>query len=112
MIEDLERNFEERSDDLIRKLSQVMRYVLRPECLTVSCTSGQEGIEAVKKEIPALKKALYTEPLPEFSGQEEEKLQVQKEGIKDALCSSVCGACGTYRQLSRSIPDLESNSEL
>ncbi len=82
MIEDLERNFEERSDDLIRKLSQVMRYVLRPECLTVSCTSGQEGIEAVKKEIPALKKALYTEPLPEFSGQEEEKLQVQKEGIK------------------------------
>ncbi len=30
MMEDLERNFEERSDDLIHKLSQVMQYILRP----------------------------------------------------------------------------------
>lgn len=81
MTEDLERNFEERSDELIRKLSEVMQYVLRPECLTVSCTSGPEGIRAVKEEIPALKKALYSDPLPEPFGHGEEELQVRKEGI-------------------------------
>lgn len=35
----------------------------------------------MKKEIPALKKALYTTSVPDPSGQEEEKLQVRKEGI-------------------------------
>lgn len=106
VIEELERNFEERSDDLIRKLSQVMQHVLRPECLTVSCTSGQEGIEAVKREIPALKKALYTTPLVEWDEQEEEKLQVQKEGIMTpsavqyvARAGHISAYTGAYRIL-------------
>lgn len=106
MMEDLERNFEERSDDLIHKLSQVMQYILRPECLTVSCTSGTEGIEAVKREIPALKKALYTDPLPESAKTEEEKLQVLKEGIMTpsavqyvARAGHISAYTGAYRIL-------------
>lgn len=67
VVEDLERHFDEKKESLIERLKEVMVCVLRPENLTVSCTSKEEGLEAVKKEIPALKKALYTEP-PVFSG--------------------------------------------
>lgn len=81
VIEQLEQHFDERADELIRKLQTVMQYLFRPENLIVSCTSKEDGFEAVKKEIPALKKVLYTEPLPEFSEREESAPQPKREGI-------------------------------
>ncbi|MDO4261117.1 MAG: insulinase family protein [Eubacteriales bacterium] len=65
MIEELEQSFEERKGELAEKLRLVMDYVLRPENLIVSCTSGPEGLEAVRRELPALKAALCTKELPE-----------------------------------------------
>lgn len=83
VVEELEKHFEERSEELIRKLSCVMEAVLRPENLIVSCTSEQDGLEAVKKEIPALKKVLYTLKSPkEGRKQEKAEADVKKEGIK------------------------------
>ncbi len=106
IIEELEQHFEERSEELIRKLSQVMQYILRPECLTVSCTSRKEGLEAVKKEIPALKKALYTMPLPEYSEQEKEMPKPRREGIMTpsavqyvARAGHISSYTGAYRIL-------------
>ena len=48
-----------------------MQYVLRPENLIVSCTSETDGLEAVKKELPALKACLNTLPVPERTRTEE-----------------------------------------
>lgn len=80
-VEELEQHFEERADEMIGKLSLVMRCVLRPENLTVSCTSKKDGLEAVKKEIPALKKALCSDALTDLPKQKESGCTVEKEGI-------------------------------
>lgn len=105
-VEGLERHFNERAAELIQNLSQVMEYVFRPENLIVSCTSKAEGLEAVKKEIPALKKALYGTPLPEISQKAEKELQVQKEGIMTpsavqyvARAGQISAYTGAYRIL-------------
>ncbi len=83
LIEELEQNFDKRADELIGRLAMVMQYVLRPENLIISCTSKKDGLEAVKKEIPALKKALYTCELPDVGKVPADmRLPVKKEGIK------------------------------
>lgn len=83
LIEELEQNFDSRADGLIQRLTMVMQYILRPENLIISCTSKEDGLEAVKKEIPALKKALFACELPDV-GQipADMKTPVKKEGIK------------------------------
>lgn len=82
VVEDLEQHFAERSEELIEKLKQTMEYVLRPENLIVSCTSAEDGLEKVKKEIPSLKKALFTSALPKAAAEEEKGAVIKKEGIK------------------------------
>lgn len=97
-VEELEQHFEERAEELIRNLSLVMEYVLRPENLTVSCTSKEEGIEAVKKELPALKKALYTTELPQTAREEKAKLQVLREGIMTPSAVQYVARAGQIRE--------------
>ncbi|MBS6396058.1 MAG: insulinase family protein [Clostridiales bacterium] len=82
VIEDLEAHFEERKEELAEKLAQVMQYILRPENLIVSCTSESEGLEAVKSEIPALRKALYTTELPKICEPFEPPVRAKREGLK------------------------------
>ena len=82
LIEDLEQNFEEKKEELIRKLTEVMQYVIRPENLIVSCTAETEGIEAVKREIPSLKEALYTGSFPAAPKEESPSMECMKEGLK------------------------------
>ena len=83
MIEQLEKHFEEKKDQIVENLKLVMQYVLRPENLIVSCTSETDGLEAVKKELPALKACLNTLPVPERTRTEELlKRPAKREGIK------------------------------
>ncbi len=63
-VEELDRHFEERKESLAKNLRLVMEHVLRPENLTVSCTSKEDGRKAAEREIPALKKALCMSELP------------------------------------------------
>ena len=82
-IDALEKNFDEQKEVLKKNLRAVMEYVLRPENMMVSCTSKNDGLEAVKREIPALKAALYTEILPEYEAEQQAAPNpVWKEGIK------------------------------
>ncbi|MEE0954552.1 MAG: insulinase family protein [Eubacterium sp.] len=60
LIEDLNKNFDEKKDDLINKLQTLMRLIFRPENLLVSITSEEAGMEGVTESIEALKKKLYT----------------------------------------------------
>lgn len=107
LIEELERDFEARAEGLIRNLTAVMQYVLRPENLIVSCTSREDGLEAVKKEIPALKNALYTGSLPD-TGMPDEKppVQIRREGLRTpsavqyvARAGHISHYSGSYRIL-------------
>ncbi len=108
-VEELEQHFEEHADELTEKLSQVMQYVLRPENLTVSCTSKEDGIEAVKKEIPALKKALCTAKGSCAGGNGSRGFE---GGHYDSVRRAVCGPCRPYQQLYRRLPDSEGDPQL
>lgn len=81
-VEDIERNYESRADELIENLKLTMACVLRPENLTVSCTSKEDGLAMVKKEIKALKEALCTEKLPPEEEEPAALKMARREGIK------------------------------
>ena len=51
MVEELESHFEERKDDLIRRLKRLMKLIFRPENLTVSLTSDAEGREGLEEQV-------------------------------------------------------------
>ena len=107
LIEQLEKHFEEKKDQIVENLKLVMQYVLRPENLIVSCTSETDGLEAVKKELPALKVCLNTLPVPERTRTEELlKRPAKREGIKTpsavqyvARAGHIKKYYGTYRIL-------------
>ena len=107
LIEQLEKHFEEKKDQIVENLKLVMQYVLRPENLIVSCTSETDGLEAVKKELPALKACLNTLPVPERTRTEEHlKRPAKREGIKTpsavqyvARAGHIKKYYGTYRIL-------------
>lgn len=97
-IEEMEREFDKRADELIEKLTQVMRQVFRPENLIVSCTSEEDGIEAVKKEIPALKKALCTDPVPDVPAEENLCSHAKREGIMTPSAVQYVARAGYIRE--------------
>jgi hypothetical protein len=107
VIEDLEQNFEEKKEELIERLMTVTEYVFRPENLIVDCTSDKDGLEAVRKEIPALKKALYTEELKPWPTKDASKeILPMKEGIRTpsavqyvARAGHISSYTGAYRIL-------------
>ncbi len=63
LIEELEGNFEEKKEELIRNLKVLMKYVFRPENLTVSITAETEGMEGLEEAALALRKDLCQETL-------------------------------------------------
>ena len=60
-IEKLEKEFDSRKDALIEKLTALMTEILRPELLCVSYTGEKESLDAVMKQVKALKDTLHTE---------------------------------------------------
>ena len=60
-IEKLDKEFEERKDNLVKKLSVLMQEILRPEYLSVSYTGERNSLTDVQKQIKALKQTLHQE---------------------------------------------------
>lgn len=60
-IERVEKEFEERKEELIANLRQLMTDILRPENFCVSYTGERESLEPVKAFAAELKKSLHTE---------------------------------------------------
>ena len=65
LLEDLEKNFEERKELLIENLGKLMKLIFRPENLMVSVTTDRKGYERVEDRVRSLKEELYTEPAEE-----------------------------------------------
>ncbi|MCD8241282.1 MAG: insulinase family protein, partial [Lachnospiraceae bacterium] len=87
-VEEMDRDFETRKEELAGKLRLVAELVLRPENLIISCTSREDGLEAVKREIPALRQALIRDAVvPPGADQSLKKMPALREGI--AIPSSV-----------------------
>ena len=66
-IEKLEKEFDIRKEELVKKLNVLMTKILRPELLCVSYTGERESLETVMKQVKALKDTLRTEAVETFS---------------------------------------------
>ena len=60
-IEKLEKEFDSRKEELVKKLTVLMTEILRPELLCVSYTGERESLDTVMKQVKALKDTLHTE---------------------------------------------------
>ena len=60
-IEKLEKEFDSRKEELVKKLTALMTEILRPELLCVSYTGERESLDTVMKQVKALKDTLHTE---------------------------------------------------
>ena len=58
LIDDLEKNFQEKKGEIIENLKELMSLVFRRENLIVSYTADQEGYKGLEKEIQGLKEVL------------------------------------------------------
>ena len=58
LIDDLEKNFQEKKGEIIENLKELMGLVFRRENLIVSYTADQEGYKGLEKEIQGLKEVL------------------------------------------------------
>ncbi|MCR5715299.1 MAG: insulinase family protein [Lachnospiraceae bacterium] len=58
-IEDLTKNFDAKKEELIEKLQELSRIVLRPEHLIVDVTAEEAGFDKVRAQIASFKEKLY-----------------------------------------------------
>ena len=63
LISELEGHFEERKEDLIRKLLELCKMIFRPENLMVDFVGSREGLALLEAPVAALKEKLYTTPV-------------------------------------------------
>lgn len=68
-IEKLEKEFDIRKEELVKKLNVLMTKILRPELLCVSYTGERESLDTVMKQVKALKDTLRTEAVETSSKQ-------------------------------------------
>lgn len=59
MITDLEAHFEERKEELVQKLQELVKMIFRSENLMVDFTGTEEGYQKMQEPIAELKKKLY-----------------------------------------------------
>ena len=62
-LEDLERNFDQRKETVVKNLKELMFHIFRPENLKVSFTAEKEQREEMTGQIRNLKEKLYTQPV-------------------------------------------------
>ena len=60
LVEQIEKNFEERKDDVIEKLRETASYIFTANNLMVSYTAQEEGLEGLETEVESLKLSLGT----------------------------------------------------
>jgi hypothetical protein len=68
LLEDLEKNFEDRKEDLVSILKRLTKCIFRPENLLVDYTAAKEGYAGLEEEISEFKKQLFTEHIGGATG--------------------------------------------
>lgn len=96
LVEELESHFEERKEEIIRNLKLLMKYLFRPENLTVSITAEKEGLAGVKEAALDLRSQLCREPLE--PGRTKFTPEQKNEGFKTSGQVQFVAAAGNFRR--------------
>ncbi len=100
LLEDLEKNYDERKNGLIENLKELSRYIFRPENLLVDFTAEEKGYAGLEQSVAALKKELYTAPV-EKGGYVPEPVRKNEAFMTAGQVQFVCRA-GNF--ISRDLP--------
>ena len=92
--EDLEKNFDDKKEELIENLQKVIRCIFRPENLLVDYTAEKEGLSGIGDLIRNLKDSLYTDPVNE-DGYDPQPIRKNEGFMTSAQIQYVCRA-GNY----------------
>ncbi|MBD5522538.1 MAG: insulinase family protein [Lachnospiraceae bacterium] len=79
MLEELDKDFDNRKDELIEKLSSLMTFIFRPENLMVDYTAQQEGLKNMEALIEDFRDSLHTGTIDVKAY--EPKLEKKNEGF-------------------------------
>lgn len=97
MVDDLERNFEQKKDELIGHLKRLMQQLFRKEKLLIGVVADEEGYQLFEQGLSALTGQLYKEPI-----EQKQPLSMvckkQNEGFKDASKVQYVARAGNYTQ--------------
>lgn len=63
LLEELEKNFEDRKEEVVQNLKELTRCVFRPENLLVDYTATQEGYLGLEQAVKSLKTELFTDKI-------------------------------------------------
>lgn len=91
LLEGLEKEFEDRKEELISNLQKVLRYIFRPENLLVDYTAQKEGLAGIEALIGEFKEGLYTDPV-ETAGYDPVPVKRNEGFMSSAQIQYVCRA--------------------
>ncbi len=63
ILEGLEKDFDQKKEELVANMQKVVRCIFRPENLMVDYTAQKEGLTGIEELIEGLKGTLYTDPI-------------------------------------------------
>ncbi len=94
VLEAIVSDYENRKAGLVEKLSWLIKNIMQPGSLFVSCTCGKQGFELVKKQADAIREGLFadTENKPVDISLPEDK----NEGFMDASQIQYVSLAGNY----------------
>ncbi len=96
LISELEGHFEERKEELVKKLSELSRMIFRPENLMVDFVGSRDGLALLEEPVRTLKEKLYTTPVEK--GRFVPRVEKRNEGFKTSgQVQYVCRA-GNFRK--------------
>ena len=95
-IEKLDREFDDRKEEIIENLKSLMVAILRPENLCISYTGERESLDSVQKQIRELKKTLHQEVTESSSS--EMICQKKNEGFMTSGQVQYVAQAGNFRK--------------
>lgn len=93
-VEDLDKNFQEKKEEIVAGLLNAVEEIIRPDSFMVSCTGERESVEQIQKLCGELKKSLpqRTSQVPSVSITCEKK----NEGFKTSGQVQYVAKCGNF----------------
>lgn len=91
LLEELEKDFEEKKEELCANMERLVRYIFRPENLMVDYTAQESGLAGVETLIEGLKDRLYRDPA-DGAGYEPKPVKKNAGLMSSAQIQYVCRA--------------------
>ena len=91
LLEELEKDFEHKKEELAANMHKMVRCIFRPENLMVDYTAQQEGLAGIEELIASFKAKLYTDPI-DTKGYEPSPVKKNEGLMSSAQIQYVCRA--------------------